>query len=142
MKNILAFLISVLCFSVFTYSKERIYIENSSKPLNEKEAIVILVGFGSKIQGTKKIADYFFNKGYDVFIPDYISRKSIEGCVENLEKFIVKNHIKQYQSLHVFSYIIGSWTLNNWIQKNPDHKISTIIYDRSPLQERWNPCNS
>jgi len=136
MKNTLALFISLLYFSVFANNKERIYVENASKSISEKEAIVILVGFGSKIQGTKKIADYFFNKGYDVFIPDYISRKSIEGCVENLEKFIVKNHIKEYQRLHVFSYIIGSWTLNNWIQKNPENNISTIIYDRSPLQER------
>jgi hypothetical protein len=95
-----------------------------------------LVGFGSKIQGTKKIAYFFFNKGYDVFIPDYIARSSILNGVENLNNFILKYKLKHYKKIHVFSYIIGSWTLNNWIYKNPENNIETIIYDRSPLQER------
>ena len=95
-----------------------------------------MVGFGAKIQGTKKIADFFFNKGYDVFIPDYISRKSISNSVSHLDKFILKHNLKAYKNIHFFSYIIGSWTLNNWINTHPKNNIKTIIYDRSPLQER------
>ena len=95
-----------------------------------------MVGFGAKIQGTKKIASFFFHKGYDVFIPDYISRKSISNSVSNLDKFILKNNLKAYKNIHIFSYIIGSWTLNNWINTHPQNNIKTIIYDRSPLQER------
>jgi len=125
-----------LCLSLFADKRDRIYIDSSVKPQKQKEAILILVGFGSKIQGTKKIAEFFFNKGYDVFIPNYISRKSISNCVDNLDKFIEKQKLKEYKKIHVLSYIIGSWTLNDWINKNPKNNISSIIYDRSPLQER------
>lgn len=136
MKSTLIILFSFFCLSLFANNQDRIYYDSCVKPLKEKEAILILVGFGSKIQGTKKIAEFFFNKGYDVYIPDYIARNSIEKCVDNLDKFIIKHHIKEYKKIHVFSYIIGSWTLNNWINKNPENNIATIVYDRSPLQER------
>ncbi len=75
-----------------------------------------MIGFGAKIQGTKKIADFFFNKGYDVFIPDYISRKSISNSVSHLDKFILKHNLKAYKNIHFFSYIIGSWTLHYFLQ--------------------------
>jgi len=101
----------ILLFLFFFFAghagKERVFIDNS-KPLNEKEAILILPGFGSRVQGTKHIADFFFNKGYDVYIPDYIARKSINNCVNNLDKFIIKYKFKEYKKIHVFSYIVGS----------------------------------
>lgn len=71
-----------------------------------------------------------------MFIPDYISRKSISNSVNNLDNFILNHNLKAYKNIHVFSYIIGSWTLNNWINMHPNNNIKTIIYDRSPLQER------
>ena len=136
MKYYLIVLCFFFCNLLVAAPPERIYIEDISKPLKEKEAILILPGFGSKIQGTLHIADFFFNKGYDIYIPDYISRKSIEKCVTNLDKFIISYKLKEYKKIHVFSYIIGSWTLNTWINNNPINNIATIIYDRSPLQER------
>lgn len=135
-KKIICLIFCIIYFSMLANSKERIYIDNGSKTIENKEAILILVGFGSKIQGTKEIASYFFNKGYDIFIPDYISRSSILNSVENLNNFILTYKLKQYKKIHVFSYIIGSWTLNNWIYNNPKNNIESIIYDRSPLQER------
>jgi hypothetical protein len=118
------------------WGKERIYIYDLAKDPAEKEAILILPGFGSRIHGTQKIADYFFKGQYDVFIPDYISRKSIEQCTKNLDEFILKYKLSNYKKVHVFSYIVGSWTLNNWINIHPKNNIVSIVYDRSPLQER------
>lgn len=117
-------------------ARERIFITNDSLSKSEKEAILILPGFGSDIHGTKKQADFFFHQGYDVFIPDYIARQSIDKCVENVDQFITKHELLNYKKLHVFSYILGSWTLNTWIHLHPLNNITTIIYDRSPLQER------
>ena len=125
----------LLSFSLFA-KKERIYIADPTINLNAKDAILILPGFGSKIQGTEKIADFFFHKGLDVFIPSYISRNSISGCVKNLNNFIDRHSLKQYRRVFVFSYIVGSWTINSWILNNPDNNIAAIVYDRSPLQER------
>lgn len=130
-------LIGLFCFSSLkTEAKERIYIDTSSKKTNEREAILILPGFGSKVHGTKEIANYFFNKQYDVFIPEYLSRNSISNCVENLNDFYIKRNLKGYKKIHVFSYIVGSWALNEWLKKYPEVKIHSIVYDRSPLQER------
>lgn len=117
-------------------SQGRIFISQKNIPKENKEAILILPGFGSKIFGTKSICSYFKNKGYDLYIPKYISRKSVDKSVENLDRFILKNNMKEYQKLHVFAYIFGTWTINSWINKYGKCNISTIIYDRSPLQER------
>lgn len=133
------FFLFLVCYLISTVSfagKERIFIADPAINRSEKDAILILPGFGSKIQGTGKISEFFFNKGPDVFIPDYISRNSISDCVLNLDKFIEKHSLKKYKRLFVFSYIVGSWTLNNWIKNNPDNNIAAIVYDRSPLQER------
>jgi len=117
-------------------SKDFIFISNNVLAKSEKEAILILPGFGSKIQGTDSIIAFFIKTGYDVYIPNYISRKSIANCVTNLDEFIIKNDLASYSKLNVFSYIVGAWTLNNWILKNPKNNIHSIVYDRSPLQER------
>lgn len=133
-KVVIIFLIVLLKFE--TNAKERIFINTNSKKISEREAILILPGFGSKVHGTKKIAEYFFNKNYDVFIPDYLSRNSIANCVENLNEFYIERNLKEYKKIHVFSYIVGSWTLNYWLLNYPQVKIHSIVYDRSPLQER------
>ena len=71
MKIFFALIFSIICISVLAKNKENIFIDSTNKVLDKKEAILILVGLGSKVQGTKKIAEYFHDKGYDVFIPNY-----------------------------------------------------------------------
>lgn len=133
-----ALFLFIYLFSFFSLSagKERIHIYDATKAASDKEAILILPGFGSRSHGTKAQADFFFKKGYDVFIPDYIARNSINDCVINLDKFISKYKLRDYKKIHVFSYIVGSWTLNQWLIQNPKNNITSIVYDRSPLQER------
>jgi hypothetical protein len=106
------------------------------KERSENEAILIIPGFGSRIYGNREQEKYFANKEYDVLIPKYIGRKSISQCLMNLEIFLNKNKISEYKKVHVFTYIIGGWVLNEYIKKQPDNNISSIVYDRSPLQER------
>jgi hypothetical protein len=118
------------------HSQSQVFIEHSKLPRAQREAILVLPGFGSKVFGTKKIAKFFKNKGFDIFIPRYISRKTVRKSIENLDKFIVKHELKEYKKLHVFSYIFGSWTINSWIKKYGSNNIATLIFDRSPLQER------
>lgn len=120
----------------FAHRKDIIVIEDTSIPLSQKEAILILPGFGSKIHGVKDIRDFFIHKGYDVYIPHYIGRDSLQQCVFNLNIFIEKHHLLNYKKLHVFSYIAGSWVLNMWLQKHSVNNIASIVYDRSPFQER------
>jgi hypothetical protein len=119
-----------------TRKKEYVIIESADIPRSEKEALLIVPGFGARAEGVGDIAGYFGHKGYDVFIPSYISRDSLNECVTNLDQFIKDNKLGEYKKVHVFSYIIGSWTINRWIRKNPENNIATIVYDRSALQER------
>jgi hypothetical protein len=116
--------------------REYVIIENDSVSRSQKEALLIIPGFGTRSEGVKDIAEYFGNRGYDLFIPSYISRDSLNACVANLDRFIKKQKLSEYKRVHVFSYIIGSWTINRWMKRNPDNNIATVIYDRSPLQER------
>lgn len=126
----------VVFFNQVLLSQGRIYIESTSGPKAQREAILILPGFGSKVFGTKKIAKFFKNRGYDVYIPKYISRKSVEQSVKNVDRFVLKHGLKEYKKLHVFSYIFGTWTINLWIKEHGKCNIATMVFDRSPLQER------
>lgn len=106
-----------------------------NKP-KQKEALVILTGFGSKYHTLRAIKKEFGAYPYDVFVPRYISRKSIEQTVENFDAFWKAAHLDQYDKVHVLAYIVGSWTINSWIGANKPTNIATIVYDRSTLQER------
>lgn len=117
-------------------AKDIIVIENKNIPLNEREAILILPGFGSMYHNSKYQVIAFQKKGYDLFIPDYIGKKSIAQCVTNLDRFCKKQNLSQYKKIHVFAYIIGSWTINSWINQNLNNNIASVVYDRSPIQER------
>jgi hypothetical protein len=122
--------------SVFSFGKDIIYLQAGSQPKSEREAIVILAGLGSKVHNERKIAQYFKNKGYDIYQPSYIYRKGIDKGVDKIERFSKKHALNSYKKVHFFCYIIGSWTFNRWYTKSGLTNIETIIYDRSPLQER------
>lgn len=119
-----------------TRKKEYVIIDSTHIPRSQKEALIVLPGFGAQMQGVKDIAEYFSHKGYDFFMPDYIDNDSIDRCVANFDAFYKKNKLSEYRKVHVFTFIIGSWALNRWMVENDSSNIATVIYDRSPLQER------
>ena len=100
------------------------------------QALLILPGFGSKIFGTRALKQFFKQGDMPVYIPRYISRKSIRLSINSLERYYQQKGLGEYKQLHVLSYIVGSWTLNQWIADYGKRNVKTIIYDRSPLQER------
>jgi hypothetical protein len=111
-----------------------VYLSQDS--LKTDQALLILPGFGSKIYGTRALKQFFKQAEMPVYIPRYISRKSIRLSINSLERYYQKKGLGEYKQLHVLSYIIGSWTLNQWISDHGKRNIKTILYDRSPLQER------
>lgn len=122
--------------SLISFGRDLIYLQPGSQPKSEREAIVILAGLGSKVHNERKIARYFKDKGYDVYQPSYIYRKGIDKGVDKLDRFSKKHELNSYKKVHFFCYIIGSWTFNRWYNKSGLTNIATIVYDRSPLQER------
>lgn len=109
---------------------------NKVNPLVKREALLILPGFGDKKKRRKKQKAYFEQFDYDVFIADYKCRKSFDLTVDKFAAYYETNGLNRYEKVHVFSYVLGSWVINEYIQKNGRQNICTIIYDRSPLQER------
>lgn len=122
--------------SVLSFGRDIVYLQTGSQPKGEREAIVILAGLGSKVHNERKIAQYFKDKGYDIYQPSYIYRKGIDKGVDKLERFSKKHELGSYKKIHVFCYIIGGWTFNRWFTKSSLKNIETLIYDRSPMQER------
>lgn len=122
--------------SVFSFGRDIVYMQSGPQPKNEREAIVILAGLGSKVHNERKIAKYFKDKGYDIYQPSYIYRKGIDKGVDKLGRFSQKHELNSYKKIHFFCYIIGSWTFNRWYHQSGLTNIETILYDRSPLQER------
>lgn len=118
------------------FSKDKIIVTDAGIPKEKREAILLLNGFGSLYHSDKNQIKALGHQGFDLLIPDYISRQSIAGCVENLQEFYANNHLSQYKAIHVFAYIVGSWTVNQWIPQYHPQNIASIVYDRSALQER------
>ena len=138
MKGIIFLIVSFQLISCSLLAKDYVSID-ISKPRSEKKLILILPGLGSFSHGVKNIYKFYSNRGYDVIIPDYISRKGINKSISNLDKAISEYSVKEYQEAHVLSYIVGSWTFNRWLSNHKLDNLKSIVYDRSPLQERV-PC--
>jgi len=127
---------SIFCIlSNNIYAKDVIIIDTSEN-ISKKQALVILNGFGDSKKNRKIQKEFFQDKGYDLFIPEYIERKSIDLSVSTFSYFYDKNNLDEYKEVKFICYIIGGYVLNTHIEKNGKGKITAIIYDRSPTQER------
>jgi len=115
---------------------EVIIIHDKNVPRAEKEALIILPGLGDKRKGRRHQRKYFSQTEYDLFIPNYITRKSFDRTVGNFTQFFAVQKLGEYRKVHVFSYVLGTWVLNTFINEHGQQNIATIVYDRSPLQER------
>jgi hypothetical protein len=104
--------------------------------IKHRNALIILPGLGTNAFKECKIKKFYSNQGYDIFIPAYHSRTSLESSVEKLKAYFNKNKIEEYDTVNVFAFILGSWANNLFLQKYPYPNIRSIVYDRSPLQER------
>lgn len=116
--------------------KEIVVIHNPDVLKKDKEALIILPGAGDSNRGRRHQKKFFENAGYDLYIPDYFDRKSFDGTVDKLKMYYDEKGLGEYREVHIFSYIMGSWIINEFINKYGANNISTIVYDRSPLQER------
>lgn len=133
-------LISLLItgFSISGYARggTRISLADTHLAKSEREAILILPGLGDSRKGRNAQEEFFSNRGYDVYIPDFLDRKSFESSVANLANFYEEYGLNEYRKVHAFCYILGAFAINRVIDQMDHHNIATIVYDRSPLQER------
>ena len=103
------------------------------------DALLILPGFGYSREGEKtlrSLASAMAGEGIDLFVPTYVSRAGLSESRAKLQRFIHHHQLGQYDRLHVFAFIAGAWTFNPLAETRTLPNLATVIYDRSPFQER------
>ncbi|MEZ4825608.1 MAG: hypothetical protein R3C61_04835 [Bacteroidia bacterium] len=133
---LLVFIFLLSGFALKGKNDTRIILSDSKLPRAAREAILVLPGLGDSHRGRNAQVKFFANRGYDVYIPDFLDRKSYQKSVENLAAFYHSSGLTEYKKVHAFCYILGSYAINDFLAGLETHNIETIIYDRSPLQER------
>ena len=105
-----------------------------------REALLILPGFGYTAKGERglrALSSTMRAEGLDLYVPDYVARRGLAHSRANLRRFIAEQRIDRYQRVHVFSFIAGGWTVNPLLADTEVlPNLATVIYDRSPYQER------
>jgi len=107
-------------------------------PPANTEAFVVLRGFGYGGDGKRALRalePVIAAEGMDLHVPDYISRSGIDDSRRKLHRYF-QDTLSRYERVHVFSFIAGAWTLNPLVASGDMNTLATVIYDRSPLQER------
>ena len=103
------------------------------------EALIVLPGFGYSRSGEralKALAPTMAAAGLDLYVPDYVSRKGLFDSRQRLVRFLQDARLERYDRVHVFAFIAGGWTLNRIVDDYPLSNLTSVIYDRSPYQER------
>jgi hypothetical protein len=109
---------------------------DDSRPVNEKTALMIMNGFGGAKAACKKQMAFWQEQGMDVFIPDVLLRRSLELSSEAFDAFVENYGISAYAEVRVICYIAGAFLLHTHLESHELLNLKSIIYDRSPTQER------
>jgi hypothetical protein len=102
------------------------------------EALLVLPGFGYGPGGERALealAPSMAAEGIDLYVPRYVSRGGLARSRTNLQRFIRAQRLDRYERVHVFAFIAGAWTFNQ-LADVATLPLATIVYDRSPFQER------
>lgn len=102
------------------------------------EALLVLPGFGYSRAGERALRALepaIAAQGMDLYAPEYISRSGLDASRKNLLRF-TQHLASRYERVHVFAFLAGGWTLNPLVADGALPRLATVIYDRSPLQER------
>jgi hypothetical protein len=107
--------------------------------LPKQDALLVLPGFGygrAGEQALRSLAASMARDGVDLYVPTYVTRSGLADSRAKLERFIRDNRLDRYERLHVFAFLAGAWTLNPLIEREPLPNLTSVVYDRSPFQER------
>jgi hypothetical protein len=108
-------------------------------PIEDREVVLILPGLGLTDAGRRHLTTFsaqLYEQDYDVVVPDYLDRDSLQSAIDNVVFLLDDYALHDYAALHVFAYIAGTWTFNTVLQQIEIDNLVTVVYDRSPLQER------
>jgi hypothetical protein len=114
-------------------------IRTSGLPSKGRDAFLILPGFGygrAAETTLRSLTSSMAVEGLDLYVPAYVARSGLSGSRAKLQRFIRDRRLDQYERVHVFAFIAGAWTFNPMVENEGLPNLATVIYDRSPLQER------
>jgi hypothetical protein len=115
-------------------------IDKAASPSGpRRDALLVLPGFGYSGEGEKALralARSMAADGVELFVPTYVSRGGLSDSRNNLHQFIRDHQLDRYERLHVFAFIAGAWTFNPLAAADRPANLTTVVYDRSPYQER------
>ena len=103
------------------------------------DALLVLPGFGYGRTADKpfrSLAASTADEGVDLYVAPFITRSGLASSRAKLARFVRENHLDRYERLHVFAFIAGAWTLNPLVERHELPNLVSVIYDRSPFQER------
>ena len=112
----ISLLLGVFCY--FSCVGQEIICKDNTKLSIDKEAIVILPGFGDSKKGRNEQEKFFKEKGYDLFIPEYMNKFKVDNCVENLHEFYDKNQLKDYKKMSKYlveTYYTCTFKVNHYL---------------------------
>ena len=72
------FYILIFCIVSNNIYAQDVIIIDTEEDISEKEALVILNGFGDSKKNRRIQKEFFQEKGYDLFIPEYVKKKSLD----------------------------------------------------------------
>lgn len=108
-------------------------------PRVHAEAFLVLPGFGYGRAGERtfeSLRPVLAEEGIDLYVARYLTRSGLESGREKLDRFIRDNRLDRYERLHVFAFLVGAWTINPLLEQQLPSNLASVVYDRSPFQER------
>jgi hypothetical protein len=108
-----------------------------SKP--NRDALLLLPGFGygrDDDKAFRSLAAPAAAAGVDLYVSAFITRSGLDTSRAKLSRFMRDNRLDRYERLHVFAFIAGAWTFNPLVEGRELPNLVSVIYDRSPFQER------
>jgi hypothetical protein len=111
----------------------------SVTPNPHRDALLLLPGFGYGQAGERtfrSLAPAMASDGIDLYVPAYLTRSGLASSRSKLERYIHDQHLDRYERLHVFAFIAGAWTINPLVDAGVLPNLASVVYDRSPFQER------
>jgi hypothetical protein len=108
-------------------------------PTPATEALLVLPGFGyggDAERTFRSLAPRLAEEGIDLYLPSYIDRAGLEQSRAQLRQYLQDARLDRYERVHVFAFIAGAWTFNPLADAGVLPNLSTVVFDRSPYQER------
>lgn len=134
-KGLLLIAIAAVFLQTQAQGKHLIHVD-SNRATAQKTALLIMNGFGGSKAACKAQMAFWSGQDMDVFIPEVLLRPSLKVSSEAMDAFLESNRLENYKEVKVICYIAGAYLLHTHLVTHKLPNITSIVYDRSPTQER------